>query len=411
MRIDVDVHKLHVNQDYILKNSKRFNVISCGRRFGKTELAVYIIVLFSIINKNFKFAYYAPTYKMLNEVWKELVTILRPIISKKDENLMQIILINGSVIDFWSLDNFNSSRGRKYKMLIIDEASSVRNLKDAWELVLRALLTDYKGRAFFMSTPKGFYNYFYELFNNSKKNKDWASFQMPSTANPYIDASEIDEIRGQLPLGVFQQEYLAEFVNFERNLFAEKFDYVKHVGKYPYNPLYPVYLSFDFNVTSSCIAMQRVNGKTYYIREYHQKGFDLEGLVTMILADFPKSLIYITGDATGQNRSAFTSGNVDAYTLIKNYGNFVDNAFNVPTINPSHINSRVQTNSLLSKDYIYIDESCKLLIKDFEMVVCGKNGEIDKSDSELTHLLDCFRYHLWTWDYGTFKNTFANEGR
>jgi hypothetical protein len=395
--------ELHVNQKHCKKHSKRFTVLCCGRRFGKTTLAIDLLVNAS--KEPRYLAYCAPTYKMLNKTWRIVKAKFRKLIAEKSEALKQLILINGTVIDFWSLDNEDSIRGNAYHFIIIDECAIIRNFKSIFDNSIRPLLTDYEGGCWFLSTPKGYYNDFYEISQIAQNTNDWAYFQMPTLANPNIKESEIESAKEQLPLNVFRQEYLAEFVNYEGNQFAEAFDYDKHiVDNIVYNPKENIYLSFDFNITNSILVCQHYANKIHILREYHTTGWDLPTLCEKIKQDYPNQIYLITGDASGSAGSAYTVGNVSAYELIKGYFNVLWKNFTVPKANPSQKNSRLQTNLLLSKiEGLKIDSSCKLLIKDLQMVVCDKQGKIDKSDSTLTHLLDCFRYYLWAYHYQTFK--------
>src|SRR5213592_3258233 len=83
-----------------------------------------------------------------------------------------------------------------------------------------AMLTDYIGDAWFLSTPKGM-NYFKTLFDRGqdREREDWASWQMPTSENPYIPPREIESARLDLTESAFNQEYLAWFVNWEGSVF------------------------------------------------------------------------------------------------------------------------------------------------------------------------------------------------
>jgi hypothetical protein len=116
------------------------------------------------------------------------------------------------------LDSADTVRGRKYALALIDEAAMVPNLEEAWNAVIRPTLTDYEGGADFYSTPKGL-NFFYTLFSRGDQGGDWQSFQMPTTANPFIKDSEVEIARNELPVDVFRQEYLAEFLQGEGAVF------------------------------------------------------------------------------------------------------------------------------------------------------------------------------------------------
>lgn len=76
------------------------------------------------MSKESIYAYFTPIYKMLNEVWKQIVTVLQPVASKKDVQLKQLITLTGGIIDFWSLDNIESVRGRVYHEFIYRRQSN-----------------------------------------------------------------------------------------------------------------------------------------------------------------------------------------------------------------------------------------------------------------------------------------------
>jgi hypothetical protein len=159
--MEIRIPKPHKNQDFILKNAKRFNLVKCGRRFGKTTI---IKKLCKPALKDAHFiAIFTPTYKDVSEVWKDLNNVFYPAIKKKNEQLKQIELKSGGIIDFWSMDDPNSGRGRKYHRVIMDEFAKAKNNKEAWQETIRPTLTDFKGDAWFLSTPKGKNNYFFQL--------------------------------------------------------------------------------------------------------------------------------------------------------------------------------------------------------------------------------------------------------
>jgi len=409
--IKVELPILHPEQLHCKKNSKRFTVLNCGRRFGKTTLAIDLLINAS--KQPRYIAYCTPTYKMLSKTWRSVKARLRKanIILEKSEALKQIILINGTIIDFWSLDNEDSIRGNAYHFIIIDEVAIIKNFLNIWNNSVRPLLADYQGGAWFLSTPKGYYNDFYEICKiaQTEENEGWAYFKMPTASNPKIHPAEIEIARKQLPASVFKQEYLAEFVNYEGNLFAEAFDKDKHVCEVKYNLKENVYLSFDFNITNTAIVFQSYGGCIYALKEYHTKGWDLESVCDKIIADYPNQIYQVTGDASGNAGSAYTAGNVSAYHLIVKYFSLLWRNTAIAKSNPSHLNSRLQTNYMLSQTDVKIDSNCALLIKDLEMVVTNKAGKIDKTDPTLTHALDCFRYYLWNYHYKDFINNIIDK--
>lgn len=201
----------HAGQRRILREARRFNTINCGRRWGKTVIGNHVLIDPAL--KGFPVAWASPTHKMLKEAWLETRRTLAPITVAANASDHRIDLATGGVVEMWSLENFESIRGRKYKRWVIDEAAMVAHMGEAWRAVIRPTLTDWKGDAYLFSTPRGM-NFFHECFGRGQDSlqAEWASWQMPTVSNPFIDPSEVEAARLELPERVFRQEYLAEFI-------------------------------------------------------------------------------------------------------------------------------------------------------------------------------------------------------
>jgi len=204
----------HDAQQQILDQAKRFNVVALGRRAGKSTLAQHLLVE-SAIRGN-PVGYLAPTYKLLSEFWRELRATLEPVTRSKSEQDHRLELISGGVVECWSLDDPDPARGRKYALLVVDEAAMVRQLMDVWQLALRATLADLQGSAWFMSTPRGL-NDFWQLYLSGLDplEQSWACWRMPTSVNPFIPAEEIESAQREMPERAFAQEFLAEFLSLE----------------------------------------------------------------------------------------------------------------------------------------------------------------------------------------------------
>lgn len=196
-------------QARILAEAKRYNVLDCGRRFGKTDLCEIIIA--DPILKGFPVGWFAPSYKVLNDAWEEIKRIYASIIVSSNKTEKAISFITGGVLEGWTLDKEGAARGRKYKRVIVDEAAWVKNLYDVFNYDIRPTLIDYQGDAWFPSTPKGLNDY-YKLWQMGGEHPDWARWQMPTQENPYLSLSEIDEMRRVVPERVAKQELDAEFL-------------------------------------------------------------------------------------------------------------------------------------------------------------------------------------------------------
>jgi hypothetical protein len=196
-------------QARILREMRRYNVLDCGRRFGKTDLCE--IVINEPLLKGFPVGWFAPTYKILDDAWTEINRLYAPVVKSSNKTEKRVELITGGILEGWTLDKEGAARGRKYKRIVVDEAARVKNLTDVFNYDLRPTLLDFQGDAFFPSTPKGL-NDFFRLWEQAADGGDWGRWQMPTSENPYIALPEIDEMRRTMPDRVARQELDAEFL-------------------------------------------------------------------------------------------------------------------------------------------------------------------------------------------------------
>lgn len=207
--LTVRLPRPHPGQRAILKESARFNVICCGRRWGKTTMALDLLMRPAL--EGYPVAYFAPTYKMLIEFWRTLREVALPVTRRASEQERRIELITGGKIEMWSLSEPNVARGRKYKRAVPDEAAMVDRLSDAWQQVIRPTLADLKGDAWFLSTPRGDSD-FHALYLHGGALAGWRSWQRSTHDNPFIDPDEIRAMERDMPPDVDSQEVMAEFV-------------------------------------------------------------------------------------------------------------------------------------------------------------------------------------------------------
>jgi hypothetical protein len=216
--VGLKLHNPHPAQKQVLDCDKRFIVMMAGRRFGKSLISQTISIE-TAVNKK-RVAYITPTYQLGKIFFKEIVDLLPLEIYSKNESDLVINFITGGSIRFFTGERLDNLRGLKFHLAVIDEASFIPNLEDGWLNSIRPTLTDYKGKAIFLSTPKG-KNYFFSLF--SKAEPDWQSFKFTTYDNPYIDPNEIDDARKQLPEVVFEQEYMANPAENAANPFGSQY--------------------------------------------------------------------------------------------------------------------------------------------------------------------------------------------
>lgn len=246
MSLEIDVHlpDLFPKQMEIVNDPARYKVLACGRRFGKTLLASDVLVNAAI--DGLPVAYFSLTGKNASEIWELTKSIVEPITQKKNETERIIRLVTGGTVEFWSLDKPTPSRGRKYAGLIIDEAAFIRKLRSVWSRVLRPFLADYEGWAYFMSSPNGANDFFHQMYlrGQDPAYPKWASWNLPTWANPYIKPQEIAEIKATTAPEDFEQEYGAQFTS-ASGLVYKDFSVDNITTQAEYNPAQAVWWACD----------------------------------------------------------------------------------------------------------------------------------------------------------------------
>ena len=205
--------KQRVVWDAVQKN--RFVVLAAGRRFGKTILAVIVLLINALSHKDSLYWFVAPSYRQAKMIaWRMLKTYSIFFNPKFNESELSVTFPNGAVIELKGADNEDSLRGTGVWGMVIDEFATIYNSWSVWHEVLRPALTDRKGWTLFISTPKG-KDAFFELYLKGQRREDgFISFQYKTINNPYIDPKEVEEARRTMPTRYFKQEYEASFEDY-----------------------------------------------------------------------------------------------------------------------------------------------------------------------------------------------------
>jgi phage terminase large subunit-like protein len=228
-------------QKEVFQDTTRFKVIVAGRRCGKSRLsAVALLVEGLRCPQGSAVMYVAPTQGQARQIiWDVLMDLGKDVIQSSHVNNMDITLINGAKIYVRGSDRPDTLRGVSLTFLVLDEVADIKS--ETWEKVLRASLSDKKGNALFIGTPKG-RNWFYEMYNLGKTEDDpeWKSWHFTTKDNPLIDPQEIEGAKKTLSSFSFKQEYEASFDNAGTDLFKEQWI---RFGEEPDNGVY--YIAID----------------------------------------------------------------------------------------------------------------------------------------------------------------------
>ena len=378
---------LHKTQAEIAKDTHRFRVIDCGRRWGKTTLAVEEIKG-KALSKPSRIAYIAPTYAQARDIcWQMLVKELKPIIKKVNETRLELEVMTKdgetSFIILRGWESIETLRGQQYDLIVIDEIASMRNFWSNWQEVVRPTLTDTRGEAIFISTPKGF-NHFYELYNLESKDRDYRSFHFTSYDNPHIPKDELDKAKLELTEDRFAQEYMADFRKTEGLVYKE-FDRFKHTYTDHNQEGIPVEIlgGIDFGHTNPCgiTKVLRDRDNHYWvIQEWYKTGQTEEQI-----AEMAQSMQF--------NKCYPDPENPSAIKVLKTKGVNVREVIKGKESIKFGIN---KVRELLKANRLKIHNSCENLIFEFETYSYPDKKDLRNADEnpikENDNLLDSLRY-------------------
>ena len=232
MARELDV-KLHPAQLEIFNSKARFKVVSAGRRFGKSRLAAWILIIEALQSEDKDVFYIGPTFQQSKDImWDMLKELLdgTELIQQTHENTATMTLVNGIKISLKGSDRPDTLRGIGLAYVVLDEYANMK--VEVWEQIIRPTLADVKGGALFIGTPAG-KNHFYEIWKEAsdEKKEDWEAFQYNSIDNPILDPEEIKTARDTMSTQAFRQEFEASFVSFTGGIF--KPEWIKYDTEEP----------------------------------------------------------------------------------------------------------------------------------------------------------------------------------
>ena len=384
--------RLTLPQQTISNSDARFRVVSAGRRFGKSFLSMNEMAKFARF-PNKRVMYLAVTHRQAKTViWDDLKAQLieRNWVKKINESEMQIWLVNGSTITVRSAETKDALRGGKYDFLVLCEVADMD--KDVWFSILRPTLSDRRGHALFIGTPKGLGNWFFDLWSNAKSQTDWASWQYTTLEGGNVPEDEIEAARRDLDAKTFEQEYGAQFVNYAGVIFyAYTEDNLKdHPG--PQNGE-PIFIGADFNTSpiTAAVATKTADG-LHFFDEISIYGSNTNELADEIRKRYGFGrTIYVYPDASG-GRKQTSSGGLSDHIILQNAGFKVV----VDSINPPVSEAIASVNALLcssiGKRRLLIDPKCRQIRESMLKYVYKDGTRQPDKDNGFDHMADCIRY-------------------
>lgn len=293
------------HQLYLHTNLKRFNVIVLPRRTGKSYFALNELVRKALqITRPFptgRFAYISPQLKQTKRnIWDIMKYYTKSIPGiKYNEAELSVRFPNGAIIYLLQGSDYDSLRGLHLDGVVIDEVEQIP--EEAWTEVIRPALSDYKGWAVFIGTPKG-QNTFYRLYMSAKGRKDWFRARFTSTqlveyceknnVPYYVTPEELADALEDMGQALYDQEYNCSFTSALRGSFyGELLQNAKVEGRIDtvaWDPALPVTTSWDLgHLDPTCIWFAQVKNNQIYLIDYYQGHSPHPEAYAKVLTDKP----------------------------------------------------------------------------------------------------------------------------
>lgn len=342
---------------------------------------------------NSRIAYIAPTYQQARDIaWEQLRKDYQQS-AEINETRLEINVVNGSKLILRGWESIETLRGQKFDMIVLDEVAMMRNFWLNWQEVIRPTLTDTKGEALFISTPKGF-NHFYDLYGMEGKDQDFKSFHYTTYDNPFIPKEELDKAREELTEDRFAQEYMADFRKTEGLVYKE-FNRSRHIFRnLPKVSFVKTFGGLDFGFTNPCAALSIKKDKyaNYWITDEWYK----TGITDAQIADYVAALKWEECYPDPESASGIEElkrRGVNVREVIKNKDS-VRNGINT-------------VRELFKTNRLRVHESCTNLIWELETYAYPDkkpdHNEEEKPVKENDHAMDALRYAL------TMDNALTHE--
>lgn len=192
--------------------TKRWSALVCHRRAGKTVACIMDLVDEALQSKkeNPRFAYIAPLHVQAKDVaWTYLKQFTAAIPGTQiNESELRVDFLNGARVRLYGADNYDRMRGIYLDGVVLDEAADFD--PRAWPEVIRPALSDRRGWATFIGTPKG-RNFFWEVWEESRRNPDWFSLMLRASETGIVAEPELDDARSMMTPEQYAQEYECSF--------------------------------------------------------------------------------------------------------------------------------------------------------------------------------------------------------
>jgi phage terminase large subunit len=263
--------------------AQRWAVIVAHRRAGKTVATINDLLRGAMCEKkpDGRYAYIGPLLNQVKDVaWGYLKHYAQPLLAAPPhESELRVDLVNGARVRLYGGDNPDRLRGIYLDGVVLDEFADMSPA--VWLDVVRPALSDRRGWAVFIGTPKG-RNSFYQLFEAAKRNPDWFSATLKASETGILSKAELDDARAQMGEESYAQEYECSFEAAIRGAYyveeLRRATEQKRICRIGIDRAVPVHTAWDLGVSDSTAIwfIQCVGRERRLVDYYETSGVGLD---------------------------------------------------------------------------------------------------------------------------------------
>ena len=237
-------------------------VLAWSRQSGKSVFLEFSCIYF-LLKKWANIGYITPQFAHSRKVYSDIIKILEPtgLIKTANASTLQIELINGNRLSFFSAESPTAIRGNSFRgLVVVDEAAFVNDTtsdgQDFFNSILMPTCKAYKPKVIYASTPLAKSGTFYTKFMRGQEghphtdtpNKVY-SIKATIYDDSLITAEEIEEIKNSIPEASFQREFMVEFMDNAMSAFTDYSDKFTLKKQIDFNQ--PLWIGVDFHSVGS----------------------------------------------------------------------------------------------------------------------------------------------------------------
>ena len=237
-------------------------VLAWSRQSGKSVFLEFCCIYF-LLKKWANIGYITPQFAHSRKVYSDIIKILEPtgLIKTANASTLQIELINGNRLSFFSAESPTAIRGNSFRgLVVVDEAAFINDTtsdgQDFFNSILMPTCKAYKPKVIYASTPLAKSGTFYTKFMRGREghphtdtpNKVY-SIKATIYDDSLITAEEIEEIKNSIPEASFQREFMVEFMDNAMSAFTDYTDKFTLKKQIDFNQ--PLWIGVDFHSVGS----------------------------------------------------------------------------------------------------------------------------------------------------------------